>query len=576
MTGRSAVISVPDLIRRGALAPAHVDPVDAVMGADWAYLDLGRGGAARLAPPLRIGARRKRAALGGVLAPNPQSMVKLIGTGGARNARGLKAQMAYLSRRGDVPLHASESGFGMVLGAGDVETLAAAWGLPESDRGGSDRTSHFVVSFPQGTDPGAAERAGRAWAAELFDSGAYGERWDYYTAFHTDTAYPHIHVVVARRGLDQGDWLKISARSAISFDRLREVQVEVAGHEGIALTATPRLARGVHDRPMPDAEIRRAAREGRAPVALAHSAASAVYTAAKVLAHARIYEGGAASLAGVDTRLAQRLEAAAAVLLEGCALEQARETGSDLTTKETEAMARSIEAKQDEARANFAHLDKAVGEIADPATRSTFLRRIAELKAEAAPLLREDLALQSYRAETPHPDYRGFAPDPRDPAAVAARAEVDGRLARLAERFGLDPAASLERYGAASVSRGLGESYRREEERERQERREALGKPDEPPERRDAEIRSFHAEAREIYRVAAEHARNRAEEIPRGGAEVAREASVPGRASRGDDHGVGRHRSASVEPPAPGREPPSIAPPTRPVRSRDEDDGRSR
>ena len=40
-----------------------------------------------------------------------------------------------------------------------------------------------------GTDPAAAERAGRAWAAALFDSGAYGDRWDYCTAFHSDTAW---------------------------------------------------------------------------------------------------------------------------------------------------------------------------------------------------------------------------------------------------------------------------------------------------------------------------------------------------------------------------------------------------
>ena len=127
------------------------------------------------------------------------------------------------------------------LGVGDAAAIAAAWGLPETDRGGADRTSHFVVSFPQGTDPDAAERAGRAWAVALFDSGAYGDRWDYYTAFHKDTAYPHIHVVVGRRGLDEGQWLRVSSRGELTFDRLREVQVDVAAREGIALTGTTPL-----------------------------------------------------------------------------------------------------------------------------------------------------------------------------------------------------------------------------------------------------------------------------------------------------------------------------------------------
>jgi len=115
--------------------------------------------------------------------------VKLIGSGGTATSRGLKAQMDYLSRQGDVPLVSSESTFGTELGVSDAAQIAAAWGLPDTDRGGADRTSPFVVSFPLGTDPEAAERAGRSWAEELFDSGAYGDRWDYYTAFHRDTAY---------------------------------------------------------------------------------------------------------------------------------------------------------------------------------------------------------------------------------------------------------------------------------------------------------------------------------------------------------------------------------------------------
>ena len=196
-----SVATVPELLRRGAMAPAHVSAVDAVMGEDWAHLELGRGSSVR--PPADEGRRtgsRRRAAVGGVLSPNPQALVKLIGTGGTASSRGLKAQMDYLSRQGDVPLRSSESTFGAELGPADAEQLPAAWGLPDTDRGGADRTSHFVVSFPQGTNPEAAERAGRAWAVALFDSGAYGDRWDYYTAFHKDTAYPHIHVVVGRRG----------------------------------------------------------------------------------------------------------------------------------------------------------------------------------------------------------------------------------------------------------------------------------------------------------------------------------------------------------------------------------------
>ncbi|PZQ46295.1 MAG: hypothetical protein DI556_20690 [Rhodovulum sulfidophilum] len=507
--------SVPALIRRGAQAPAHVDPLDAVMGEDWAALDLGRGGAARAQPSTRIGARRKRAALGGVLAPNPQSLVKLIGSGGAKNGRGLKAQMTYLSRQGAVPLRSSESTFGVELGAGDAAALAEAWGFPGAERGGADRTSHFVVSFPRDTDPEAAERAGRAWAAELFDGGAHGERWDYYTAFHTDTDYPHIHVVVSRRGLDEGRWLKISSRSEITFDRLREVQVEVAAREGIALSGTSRLSRGVHERPVPDAEYRRAQREGRAPVAPAHSAASARHAAAEVLAHARIYEGAAAAIRDADPEIARAIEHAAATLIEGRALLTETSATSERTTEEALAMARSIEDKQEQVQRNFRTLDARLGEL-PLERRGEIARRIAGLKAEAAPLIRDDLALQTYRAETPHPDYRGLEVAAGDAGAVAIKAEADRAVADLARRHDLGLETTSARHAAGAVSLGLGRDYRALELAERAASRAARGEVPEAPERAEAELDAFHRAARTIYREAAERLRmlERAREEP--------------------------------------------------------------
>jgi hypothetical protein len=71
-------LSVRELLRRGASALAHVSVVDAAMGDNWAHLELGRGSAPGPAVdkgrPTRAG---RRAAVGGVLAPNPQALVKL-------------------------------------------------------------------------------------------------------------------------------------------------------------------------------------------------------------------------------------------------------------------------------------------------------------------------------------------------------------------------------------------------------------------------------------------------------------------------------------------------------------------
>lgn len=511
-----SVPSVPELLRRGAQAPAWVSAVDAVMGEDWAHLELGRGRAVR--PPVDEGRRtgaRRRAAIGGALSPNPQALVKLIGSGGTATARGLRAQMDYLSRQGDVPLVSSESTFGTELGVGDAEQIAAAWGLPDTDRGGADRTSHFVVSFPQGTDPDAAERAGRAWAAALFDSGVYGDRWDYYTAFHKDTAYPHIHVVVGRRGLDEGQWLRVSSRGELTFDRLREVQVAVAAREGIALTGTTRLSRGVHDRPVPDAEYRRARTEGREAVAPAHTEASAIATAAEILDHARDYQGAAASIAGQAPELAERLEAAAATILAGQELVAERAAAPRLTPEEAIRMAETIEQLQADVRQNFVELEADVRSVENPAKRAEFLRELAGLKAQAAPVIRDDVGLQGYREDALHADYRGLALPAGNARATAIKAEADREVARLAERFGLQPEATLARFAAETVSVGLGRDYRAEELAERAADRVARGDPVERVDEAAAQLADFHAQAGTIYREAAERVRELERADPR-------------------------------------------------------------
>ena len=346
--------------------------------------------------------------------------------------------------------------------------MASSWPgpgvCPEEGRGGAERTSHFVVSFPAGTDPEAAERAGRAWAEALLDSGAYGDRWDYYTAFHTNTDYPHMHVVVSRRGLDDGIWLKVSRRSAITFETLREVQVEVAAREGIALIATPRLARGIHERPVPDAEYRRAREEGRAPVAPEHSTASAVLTAAQIVAFARQYASSAAMAREAFPELAARMEEAAATLMQGLQLASGLEAAEAvMNPQEISIMSETIEEKREAVVANFVALDADVREVEDPVQRMGFLREIAQLKAEAAPLLRDHAELQAYRQDPPQGRYTSPAVESSDPASRAIKAEADRKLAGLAREYGLEPEAAVARYAHPSVSAGLARDYHAEE-----------------------------------------------------------------------------------------------------------------
>ncbi len=461
MTG----IAVRDLIRRGAQAPPHVSPVDAVMGEDWAYIMLGdpkkllqleylvRREADRTA-------RRTVSISAEILQRRPEAMVKLVGKGGASDAAGLRAQMDYLSRDGEVALQRSERYFGTELDADGREDLVAGWGFGEAVKGGVDHTSHFVVSFPAGTPPKAAEQAGRAWAEALFASGRFGDNWDYYTAFHTDRAHPHLHVVVNRRGLEAGAWLKVSKRSAITFDVLREVQVDVSAEHGIHLVATPRLARGVHDRPASDAAYRRTERAGRGIEGPEHTAVTAVQSAAAVLFYARRFQADADLVEGEDHPLADRLRSAAALLRRGLALDTTEQGRGVDDPKEVRRMSTLIEGRRGEVVSLFTQIDRDIATLDDAAQRARLQRSAAELKAQAAGLLPDRKDLQAYR-EPASGRYAGIVAI--DAYGEEVKSRADAEVVRLEEAYRANGRAMLARYGGGSVPPVLADVWAREE-----------------------------------------------------------------------------------------------------------------
>lgn len=281
--------SVKEHLDLALKADPRISPLDTVMGDHWADIKLGNPMRLSLLSLMSRNHEKYGGAFGNkgggspslrvplqVIRRSNQAMVKVIRKGGTSTARGMGGQMKYLAKDGDAALERSERYFGTELDKDGQKELVESWGITGEAKTASDKTTHFVVSFPIDTNHDAAYRAGRAWAEEMFAKGSYGDVYDYYTAFHTDRAHPHMHVVVNRRGLENGDWLKVSKRSLYNYDEFRAVQVEVSSREGIALEATPRLARGVSDRSIPDAEIRRAEREGRAARPPAHTPLTAV------------------------------------------------------------------------------------------------------------------------------------------------------------------------------------------------------------------------------------------------------------------------------------------------------------
>lgn len=322
-------ISVAKILNQAHSSKEHNSPVDIVMGEDWGDIKLGNSLRLSLLGLMlkkqkelgkSIQSGRSPALAGShlrVVSRAPQAMVKVIRNGGTINARGMRDQMNYLSKDGDADLQRSERYFGSDIINEDIEPFIEAWENLSGSGTSSDKTTHFVVSFPNGTDHGVAYRAGRAWADELFASGEYGDVFDYYTAFHTDKAHPHMHVVVNRRGLENGDWLKVSRRSEINYDELRAVQVMVAEREGIILDASHRYARGVTSRPTPDGEIRTADRECRAAQSPDHTPLTTIRTAANIALYAQYIEADAKIIAGKYPELSKSLKAVAETIRQG-------------------------------------------------------------------------------------------------------------------------------------------------------------------------------------------------------------------------------------------------------------------
>lgn len=470
-------LQVPELIVKAAAKREITSPVDVVMGEDWGEVELGtslRLSLLKLMQLRQAGASKAASARGGgtssrlrvplsVFKGGRSAMVKVIKKGGTTNARGMRDQMSYLSKDGDAKLERSERYFGIELDDGARERLIESWGLSGETKTQSDKTTHFVVSFPTDTDHGAAYRAGRAWAEEMFASGRYGDVYDYYTAFHTDRAHPHMHVVVNRRGMEHGDWLKVSLRSQFNYDEFRAVQVEVAALEGIRLEASPRVARGVTDRPIPDAEIRRAERENRRAEAPAHTPVTALRAAANIVLYSLQMTTDAKLLRERHPELAQGIQKIAETIITG---RQFMPGGSSakqaLSDEEVRDASEYIMSRRSEILDGIKEIDADINVLPIGADRSRLERDASIMKAETAELLPDVAELQLHTIENVDGLYRGIKAE--DGIELDVKARADQEIAKLAEAAGIDAEKFIGRFeGSTPVSQDLADRWRNDE-----------------------------------------------------------------------------------------------------------------
>ena len=484
---RTTPPTVPGLL--AALgSKAKGDPIDWLMGDHWAELNLGRSSRLsllrRAERDLReldgragdsngsVGRRaaRTRPSIA-FLARRPEAMVKLVRSGGTTNLRGLRDQMRYLSRDGTVDLQASELYAGAFLDDGLLAETIATWNGGASLDAKADRTTHFVVSFPIGTNEVAAYRAGRAWAEAMFGVGTYGDVYDYVTAFHIDTPHPHMHVVVSRRGLLHDTWLKISRRGPIDYDELRFVQVEVAAREGIELQATPRFARALYDRPVSDGRQQVAIRTGIEAEPRPWNPFGVARKAVQSLVHARTVQADADIVRDVDRALAGALDAVAANLRAGGgghgAAQREFVSRYRLAPEHIERAEEIVMSKRDELARNIDRVDEELATIPDGAARAPLEREASKLKARAADLLPGREELRDWRTAADGETYRGLPTSRGDGGGDREREirqQAIGEAERIATEAGYDGKTVVQRYASDTVpSRALADRWRRDE-----------------------------------------------------------------------------------------------------------------
>lgn len=195
-----------------------------------------RGKALPIGPALKPVSTKKPAGrdkISAVVRKAPEVLVKISGS--AKDMRGVKAHMDYISRNGAVEI---EDELGNIHhGKEAVRSVRKDWvgdGIPK-ENGTKRETFNIVLSMPPGTDRQAVKAAARSFAKEVF------ENHEYVFAAHEDEKHPHVHLTVKARDKDQ---VRLNPRKA-DLQRWREVFAEKLGEQGIEANATPRAIRGV-------------------------------------------------------------------------------------------------------------------------------------------------------------------------------------------------------------------------------------------------------------------------------------------------------------------------------------------
>ena len=192
------------------------------------------------------------------------AFVKRIPGAGVQHPKQLAGQLAYINGKAKgtfasaTLVHADDDAFEQA----DLDQMMRAWSQDWKGRPRNGHTSHMVLSFPDDVSQDAAFQIAQDWCAEMFEDETHvSDTWEYVAALHTDTANPHVHIVLNNRGLG-GTWFSISSEGIFNPQMMRDRMTDIADDFGIRLESLSRADRGLYGKPITSEEIY-AKREGR-------------------------------------------------------------------------------------------------------------------------------------------------------------------------------------------------------------------------------------------------------------------------------------------------------------------------
>lgn len=315
-------------------------------------------------------------------------------------------------------------------------------------------TSHMLLSFPKDVSAEQVQGIALDWCEHFFESGHYGDEWDYVVAVHTDRDHPHAHILLNNRGRDQGTWFACWAEGVMSPQLMREKQAEIAETYGVALDATTRLERGIFTKAAGLEEIYAAKAEGRTAREVVLTDQEASMAQAAVIGFAKEYGDVADLLDRADkSHLATGVRLMARTLADGTAWNTEQ---GEIDMAEIRTVGEAIDYAETRIEELREHAD-----TLDQPERTAFELRAAPVIANLSQMVPDPELRTAYNQELAEPYPPGSsAKNLAEVFTASERSEKLAEILRDGEALGLNTDETLARLEAGGTrNHGLAQDW---------------------------------------------------------------------------------------------------------------------